>query len=206
MNERILGIIIDSFLPILKAGLMYSIPITLVSFTLGTIIAIFVAVIRVSKVRILNPISKFYVWIIRGTPLLVQLFVVFFGLPKAGIIIDPIPAAIIVFSLSVGAYSSEIFRASILSIPKGQWEAASSLGMSYIQTMIRIILPQAIKISIPPLFNSFISLVKDTSLASSITVTEMFCTVLSHIQGRIEMKLDLSKTEKKKIKEIEINQ
>lgn len=229
MDGRIVNIVMDSFWPILKAGFQYTIPLTLVSFTLGTIIAILVAIIRVSKVKVLDPICRFYVWVMRGTPLLVQLFVVFFGFPKVGIIIEPIPAGIIVFSLSVGAYSSEIFRAAIQSIPKGQWEASTSLGMSYVQTLHRIILPQAIKIAIPPLFNSFIALVKDTSLASTITVTEMFlvtqritartyeplimylevgfvylifCTVLNWVQGRVEEKLMLSKSEKKKVKEI----
>lgn len=216
MDERILSIVVESFFPILKAGLLCTIPITLISFTLGTIIAVLVAIIRVSKVKFLDPFCRFYVWIIRGTPLLVQLFVVFFGLPNSGIIIDPIPAAILVFSLSVGAYSSEIFRAAILSISRGQWEASLSLGMSYTQMLRRIILPQAIKIAIPPLFNSFISLVKDTSLASNITVTEMFlvtqritartyeplimylevgfiylifCTVLSSLQDKVEKTL-----------------
>ena len=164
MDGRVGGIIVDSFGPIVKAGFQYTIPLTLISFTLGTILAILVAIVRVSKVKVLDPICRFYVWVMRGTPLLVQLFVVFFGLPKIGIIIEPIPAGIIVFSLSVGAYSSEIFRAAILSIPKGQWEASSSLGMSYVQTLKRIILPQATKIAIPPLFNSFIALVKDLSL------------------------------------------
>ena len=233
MDGRIIEIIVDSFVPIITAGFQYTIPLTLISFTLGTLLAILVAIIRVSKVKILDPICRFYVWVIRGTPLLVQLFVVFFGLPKIGFIIEPMPAGILVFTLSIGAYSSEIFRAAILSIPKGQWEAASSLGMSYPATLRKIILPQATKISIPPLFNSFISLVKDTSLASNITISEMFlvtqritartyeplvlyievgciylifCTVLNWVQNRVEDKLMLSKSEKKKVKEIVDNQ
>lgn len=233
MDGRIVKIIIDSFGPILKAGLQYTIPLTLISFTLGMIIAVMVAIIRVSKVKVLDEICRFYVWIIRGTPLLVQLFVVFYGFPKIGVIIEPMPAGILVFSLSVGAYSSEIFRAAILSIPKGQWEASTSLGMNYVTTLRRIILPQATKIAIPPLFNSFIALVKDTSLASTITITEMFlatqritartyeplvlylevgfvylifCTVLSWLQGKVEEKLMLSKGEEKKVKEIVDNQ
>lgn len=174
MESRILSIITESFWPILKAGMKFTIPLTLISFALGTLLAVLVAVIRISKVRVLDPICRFYVWVMRGTPLIVQLFVVFFGLPKVGIVIHPLPASVMVFSLSVGAYSSEIFRAAIQSIPKGQWEASTSLGMSYLQTLRRIILPQATKIAIPSLFNSFISLVKDTSLASTITVSEMF--------------------------------
>lgn len=230
MEGRVLNIVLESFWPILKAGITYTIPLTLIAFAIGIIIAVLVAVVRVSKVKVIEQICRFYVWIMRGTPLLVQLFVVFFGLPKVGIIIEPMPAAIIVFSLSVGAYSSEIFRAAILSIPKSQWEASQALGMTYVQTLRRIILPQAVKIAIPPLFNSFIALVKDTSLASNITVTEMFlvtqritartyeplimylevgfiylifCTFLNFVQGKIEDKLMLSKKEKKKIKEIE---
>lgn len=233
MDGRIMTIIGNSFLPIIVAGIKYTIPLTLISFTLGTILALLVAIVRVSKIKVLNEICKFYVWIIRGTPLLVQLFIVFFGFPKIGVIIQPIPAGIIVFSLSIGAYSSEVFRAAILSIPKGQWEAASSLGMSYAQSLKRIILPQAFKISIPPLANSFIALVKDTSLASTITVPEMFlvtqritartyepfilylevafiylifCTLLNWLQVRVEKKLKLSSSEKKKIKEIEDQQ
>lgn len=233
MDGRIMTIIGNSFLPIIVAGIKYSIPLTLISFTLGTILALLVAIVRVSRIKVLNEICKFYVWIIRGTPLLVQLFIVFFGFPKIGVIIQPIPAGIIVFSLSIGAYSSEVFRAAILSIPKGQWEAASSLGMSYAQSLKRIILPQAFKISIPPLANSFIALVKDTSLASTITVPEMFlvtqritartyepfilylevafiylifCTLLNWLQVRVEKKLKLSSSEKKKIKEIEDQQ
>jgi cystine transport system permease protein len=114
------------------------------------------------------------VWIVRGTPLLVQLFIIFYGLPAVGITLDGLTAAIIGFTLNVGAYNSEVIRAAILSIPKGQWEAAYSVGMTYNQALRRVILPQAARVSVPPLFNSFISLIKDTSLAATITVTEMF--------------------------------
>lgn len=176
MDARSIEILTSSFWPILKAGISFTIPLTLISFALGTTLAVFVAIIRISKVPVLNKICELYVWIIRGTPLLVQLFLVFFGLPKVGVVINPMPSGILVFTLSIGAYSSEIIRAAILSIPKGQWEAAMSLGMSYPQQLLRIILPQAFKISVPPLFNSFIALVKDTSLAANITIPEMFLT------------------------------
>ncbi|MGE6260599.1 amino acid ABC transporter permease [Heyndrickxia sporothermodurans] len=171
---RILGILRDSFFPILKAGLYFTIPLSIITFILGTLLAFLIAIIRISRLKPLIVLAKFYLWIFRGTPLLVQLFILFYGLPKAGITLAPFPAAIIGFTLNVGAYSSEIFRASILSIPKGQWEAASSIGMTKSQAMRRIILPQAMRVSLPPLGNSFISLVKDTSLAATITVTEMF--------------------------------
>lgn len=121
-----------------------------------------------------SSIARFYVWIFRGTPLLVQLFVIFYGLPSAGIYLDAFPAAVIGFTLSVGAYSSEIIRAVISAVPKGQWEAAYSIGMSWRQALARTILPQAARTAVPPLSNSFISLVKDTSLAAAITVPELF--------------------------------
>ena len=173
-SERIIGILSDSFFPILQAGIAFTIPLTLISFVLGLILAFFTALARLSNIIPLVAISKFYVWIFRGTPLLVQIFILFYGLPSVGITLDPFPAAVIGFTLNMGAYSSEIIRAAIQSIAKGQWEAAFSVGMTKAQAMRRIILPQAIRVSIPPLGNSFISLVKDTSLAATITVTEMF--------------------------------
>ena len=173
-TERIIGILSDSFFPILKAGLYFTIPLTLITFVLGIILAFFIAIARLSSFKLLVTIAKFYVWIFRGTPLLVQIFILFYGLPSIGITLDPFSAAVIGFTLNKGAYSSEIIRAAILSIPKGQWEAAYSIGMTKRQAMRRIILPQAIRVSIPPLGNSFISLVKDTSLAATITVTELF--------------------------------
>lgn len=173
-SQRIIGILSDSFFPLLKAGLYFTIPLTLITFVLGLILAFFVAIARLSGNKPVNIIAKFYVWIFRGTPLLVQIFILFYGFPSLGITLNPFPAAVIAFTLNVGAYSSEIIRAAILSISKGQWEAAYSIGMSKSQAMRRIILPQAVRVSLPPLGNSFISLVKDTSLAATITVTEMF--------------------------------
>lgn len=172
--HRIVGILSDSFFPILQAGLYFTIPLTLISFVFGILLAFFTALGRLSSIKLINAIAKFYVWIFRGTPLLVQLFILFYGLPSMGITLNPFPAAVIGFTLNVGAYSSEIIRAAIQSTPKGQWEAAFSIGMTKSQAMRRIILPQAVRVSLPPLGNSFISLVKDTSLAATITVTEMF--------------------------------
>ncbi|OAB40231.1 amino acid ABC transporter permease [Paenibacillus antarcticus] len=176
MDERKIQIVIDSLLPLLKAGVAFTIPLTLISFAIGLILAVLTALVRISSWRVLKLIFRFYVWVIRGTPLLVQLFIIFYGLPAMGITLEPLTAAIIGFSLSVGAYSSEIVRAAIVSIPKGQWEAASSIGMTRSQALRRIILPQATRVSIPPLANTFIGLVKDTSLAASITYMEMFRT------------------------------
>ncbi|MEH7463083.1 amino acid ABC transporter permease [Bacillus thuringiensis] len=163
-----------SFMPMLKGALFNTIPLTLITFIIGLVLATVTALCRISGNRVLEWIARIYVSIIRGTPLLVQLFIIFYGLPTIGITINSFPAAIIGFSLNVGAYASEIIRASILSIPKGQWEAAYTIGMSYPQALRRIILPQATRVSIPPLSNTFISLIKDTSLASLILVTEMF--------------------------------
>lgn len=174
MNDRQIEIIIDSLIPLLKAGVAFTIPLALISFTLGLILAIATALARLSSIGILRSIAIFYVWVIRGTPLLVQLFIIFYGLAYVGIILDPFIASVIGFSLSVGAYGSEIVRAAIQSIQKGQWEAAYSLGMTRWQALRRIILPQASRVSVPPLGSSFISLVKDTSLAASITYVEMF--------------------------------
>ncbi len=216
-DERIVRIVKDSFFPLLEAGIKFTIPVAVISFALGLILALFIALMRISGAWLLEGIAKFYVWIIRGTPLLVQLFIIFYGLPKIGVILAPLPSAIIGFTMNMGAYNSEVIRAAIISIAKGQWEAAYSIGMTKRQALDRIILPQATRVSIPPLFNSFISLVKDTSLAASITLTEMFqvaqritaatyeplvlyceaafiylmfCTVLTFIQGWIELRLD----------------
>ena len=127
-----------------------------------------------ANIRGLKQIARFYIWIFRGTPLLVQLFVVFYGLPNIGILISPFPAAVLVFALNEGAYCAETIRAALEAVPKGQLEAGNCVGMTYLQTMRRIILPQAMRTAFPPLSNSLIAMVKDTSLAANITVTEMF--------------------------------
>ncbi|RHW38988.1 amino acid ABC transporter permease [Neobacillus notoginsengisoli] len=172
--DRLVAIAKSSLLPLLEGAIYYTIPLTLISFVVGLVLAILTALARISSVKVLQGIARFYVSAIRGTPLLVQLFILFYGLPTVGIVIDPFPAAVIGFSLNVGAYASEVIRAAILSIPKGQWEAGYSIGMTYPQLLKRIILPQAARVSVPPLSNTFISLVKDTSLAAMILVTEMF--------------------------------
>lgn len=168
-----LQVFIDSFFKILLPGLTVSIPLTVISFSIAMVIATITALIQFANVKILKDVARFYIWFIRGTPLLVQLFVVFYGLPSIGITIAALPAAIIVFSINEGAYCAETMRAALESIPKGQLEAGYCVGMSYVQTIWRIVLPQALRVAFPSLFNSLISLVKDTSLASNITVTEM---------------------------------
>ena len=167
---------LDSFWDILLPGLLVTIPLTALSFTFALIIAVIVALIQFANVPILTQLARFYIWIIRGTPLLVQLFIVFYGLPHVGILIDPFVAAVVVFSINEGAYCSETMRAALESVPKGQLEAGLCAGMSWGQTIRRIVLPQAFRTAFPTLGNSLISMVKDTSLAANITVTEMFMT------------------------------
>ncbi|MFR6674451.1 MAG: amino acid ABC transporter permease, partial [Enterococcus avium] len=174
--ERTIDIIQSSALPLFWALLKMTIPLTLISFALGMVLALITALARISKNRILNGIFFLYVWVFRGTPLLVQLFIVFFGLPSVGIQMDAWTAAILTFSLNTGAYASENIRSALLAIPQGQYESAASLGMSRWQILYRIIAPQAFKIALPPLSNNFVSLVKDTSLAASITIVEIFMT------------------------------
>lgn len=203
--------------PILLGAVQATIPLALASFVLGLIIALVIALMRISGNALLSGIARFYISVIRGTPLLVQLFVIFYGLPSIGIKLEPWPSAIIALSLNVGGYAAEVIRAAILSVPKGQWEAGHMIGMSRAQTLRRIILPQAARVSLPPLSNTFISLVKDTSLASLILVAELFreaqqiasvggefmilyleaavvywviCLILSTIQSLLEKRLD----------------
>lgn len=179
--------IIESSVPqMLAAGFKYTIPLAIISFFFGLILALITALVRLTRkkgpFRIIKWIFSFYVWLFRSTPLLVQLFIVFFGLPYLkikgifpnGIKLEPFTAGIITFSLNTGAYASETIRAAISSVPKGQWDAGFAMGMSKLKTLWRIILPQAFRVALPPLSNSFISLVKDTSLAASITIMEMF--------------------------------
>lgn len=217
ISDSLAELLIQSIPGLLIPGLTVTIPLTLVSFGLGLILALFTALVQIARVPVLRQIARFYVWIIRGTPLLVQLYIIFYGLPSLNIKIDAIPSAIIAFTLSVGAYTSETLRAAILSVPQGQLEAGYCVGMTFSQTMRRIIIPQAFKTAFPPLFNSFIGLTKDTSLAANVTVLEMFmsaqriaartyepfvlycevgviyllfCTVLSKIQDIGERKLE----------------
>lgn len=173
MND-IWTLMLDSFWPMVLAGLRGTIPLSLASFAIGLVIALFMALLRLSPNVVLSGIARFYISIIRGTPLLVQLFVIFYGLPAVGLTIEPFPAAVIAFSLNVGGYAAEVIRAAILSVPRGQWEAAHTVGLSPTKTLTRIILPQAARVSVPPLSNTFISLVKDSSLASLILVSELF--------------------------------
>ena len=208
---------LSSLGPLALAGVTVTIPLAIISFLVGLAIAVAVALMRISEHRVLSGIARAYISVIRGTPLLVQLFVIFFGLPSVGLVVDPWPSAIAALSLNVGGYGAEVVRAAILSVPKGQWEAAYTIGMGRTRTLTRIILPQAARVSVPPLSNTFISLVKDTSLTALILVTELFkvaqqiaaatlqvlavylaaalvywviCLVLSMLQNVLESRLD----------------
>ncbi|GAA3795941.1 amino acid ABC transporter permease [Cellulomonas soli] len=217
MNDSTWELVRTSIGPLLEGAIRGTIPLTIISFALGLVIALLVALARLSPIRALSWLARAYVSVIRGTPLLVQLFLIFYALPSVGIVLDPFPSAIIAFSLNVGGYAAETIRAAILSVPRAQWEAASTIGFGPTLTLQRVILPQALRVSVPPLSNTFISLVKDTSLASTIMVTELLrkaqeiaaptyefmtlyslaaviywliCLVLSSVQGRLERRLD----------------
>ncbi|WP_242831993.1 amino acid ABC transporter permease [Butyrivibrio sp. VCD2006] len=215
-NEATLELLISSFPKILEYGLKVTIPLAALAFVLSTVLSVFVAMIQYAQVPVARQICRFYIWIIRGTPLLVQLMVAFYGLPLLGIHSNPFVMAVIVFTINEGAYSAETVRAAMEAVPAGQLEAGYCVGMNYMQIMWHIILPQAFRTAFPSLFNALISMVKDTSLASSITVVEMFtrtkqiagqsynylplyievaivyllfCTVLTYVQKRGELSL-----------------
>ncbi|MDM7830992.1 amino acid ABC transporter permease [Cellulomonas edaphi] len=217
MDQSSWELFVASLRPLVVAAVTATIPLALISFAGGLALALVLALMRLSSRRWLSGVARAYISVVRGTPLLVQLFVIFYGLPSVGVVIPPWPSAILAFVINVGGYAAEIIRAAILSVPKGQWEAAYMVGMSRSVALRRIILPQAARVSVPPLSNTFISLVKDTSLASLILVTEMFreaqriaafsqefmllyieagliywliCLVLSSLQSALETRLD----------------
>lgn len=183
MSERLVGILISSFTKILIPGLKVTIPLTLVSFALSFVLGLLLALVQEADLKGLKQFARFYIWIFRGTPLIVQLFIIFFGLPNIGITLKAFPAAVIGFGLNLAAYNAEVFRSSIAAVPTGQLDAAKSLGLNYRQTLSKIVLPQSFAIAFPSLFNNLISLLKDTSLAASITVVELF-TVTQQIAAR----------------------
>lgn len=174
MTASAWDLLVESLWPITRGAISGTIPLAVVSFAVGLVLALVLALMRLAKRWWLAGLARGYISVVRGTPLLVQLFVIFYGLPSIGVVIDPWPSAVIAFSINVGGYAAEVIRAAILSVPRGQWEAAYMIGMSRRLALRRIILPQAARVSVPPLSNTFISLVKDTSLASLILVTELF--------------------------------
>ncbi len=176
MNGIDWDLVRSSLLPLLEGLVRGTIPLTVITFVLGLALAVLVALMRLSGNRVVSGTARAYVSVIRGTPLLLQLFIIFFALPSLGVTLDPWPSAIIGLSLNVGAYASEAVRGAILAVPRGQWEAAMTVGMDRRTTLRRVVLPQASRIAVPPLSNTLISLVKDTSLVSAITVTELLRT------------------------------
>lgn len=165
--------IIIRTMPVLLKGCVMTVELTVITLVLGTVLGIIFALMRLSSNIVLSQISNFYTWIIRGTPMLLQLFFFYYGLPSVGIRLTPFQAAVIGLGLNSGAYMAEIIRGGILSIDKGQFEAAKALGFSYTETMQKIILPQTFKVIIPPVGNEFITILKDTSLVSTIAMVEL---------------------------------
>ena len=217
MNLRLWTILLESFPKILLQGIKVTLPLTAVSFLFALIISVIVAMIQYANIPVLKKICRFYIWLIRGTPLLVQLYVVFYGLPCVGIVLDAWPSAVFVLAFNEGAYMAETVRGALESIPVGQVEAGQCVGLSYMQIMWYIVLPQAFKVAFPSLSNSLIGLLKETSLATTITITEMirqaqiinaryyetlglycevaliyllFCTVLTWLQNVIEKRMN----------------
>jgi len=168
--------IIQEVLPFLLKGALFTIIFSASSELFGIIIGLIAAVIRVSKVKIISWFIVAYVDVFRGTPLLMQIIFTYYALPYVGINLPAPVAGIVALSLNSGAYVSEIFRAGMESIDKGQIEAARSLGMSYIQTMRYVIIPQTIRRVLPPLTNEFVALIKDSSLLSVIAIAELLRT------------------------------
>ena len=174
MDERLWGILVDAFPKLLDYGIRVTVPLTVLSFALALVIAVTVALIQYAQVKVLRQLCRFYIWIIRGTPLLVQLYLVFYGLPRVGVVLPAYPTAVLVFGFNEGAYMAESMRGALESVSRGQLEAGYCMGMNYVQIMAHIVLPQAFRAAFPALSNSLISMLKGTSLAATITVTEMF--------------------------------
>ena len=179
MNEIEWGLLfdpqlaIDSF-PYVLSGIGYTLLIALVSMVVGLIIGFFLALARTSSLLILQWPARMYISFMRGVPILVILFLLYFGFPVIGIEFSAVQAALIGFSLNSAAYMAEILRSSLSSVDIGQWESSKALGLSYWQSMKRIILPQSVRIAIPPLSNVLMDLIKASSLAAMITVPEIF--------------------------------
>lgn len=217
MNSAAWQAIQDAAWPMALAMIKVTIPLTAICFVLGLTLALIVALARMSAKKYFSIPARVFISAVRGTPLLVQLFLIFYGLGQLGINLDSYVAAVIAFSVNVAGYAAEIIRASILSVPRGQWEAAETVGMGYSTTLKRIVLPQAARTAVPPLSNTLLSLLKDTSLAAVVLVNEMFrkaqefagvnfqyftlyalaafyywvvCFVLSQLQDRLEFRLD----------------
>jgi His/Glu/Gln/Arg/opine family amino acid ABC transporter permease subunit len=173
------GRVLTEATPLLLEGIKLTIGVSLIAIAIGIVIGLIMCLMKMSSSKILSAIAGIYIWVIRGTPMLVQAFIVFFGFPQLiqlfapSFRLDAFTAGIITLSLNAGAYLAEIFRGGILAVPKGQSEAARSLGLSKSKTMLKVVLPQAFKFSIPSLVNQFIISIKDTSILSVIGLAEI---------------------------------
>lgn len=190
MNERLWKILTDSFPILLEYGVKVTVPLTVLSYAIALIVALAVALVQYANVRGLRQVCRFYIWITRGTPLLVQLYIVFFGLPSVGIKLDAFPAAMLVLGFNEGAYMAETIRGALESVSPGQLEAGYCVGMSYPRIMWHVVLPQAFRTAFPALSNSMISMLKETSMAATISVMEMFRQA-QVINGRVYESLGL---------------
>jgi polar amino acid transport system permease protein len=160
-------------MPYLLRGAVVTVEISLLSMALALVLGLVAALGRLSRLRPLRFLSTLYVELVRGTPLLVQLFIVYYGLPSVGIRLEPFLAGFLTLGAHYGAYLSEVYRAGILAVDRGQWEAAASVGMGRGMVMREVILPQAIRTILPPVGNYFISMLKDSALVATISVTEL---------------------------------
>ena len=159
--------------PVMLRGAGYTVIFALASMLGGLLIGFPVAVLRILPYRLLRWPAAVYVSLMRGTPLLVQMFVIYYGLPSVGIEFTPVTAGILALSLNAGAFLSESLRGAIGAVSQGQWSASYSLGLGYWSTLRHVVLPQALRIAVPAMSNTLISLIKDTSLVSVITMTEL---------------------------------
>ena len=190
MNERLWNILVDSFPKLLGYGVRVTVPLTILSFAIALAVALIVALIQYANVKVLRQICRFYIWIIRGTPLLVQLYIVFFGLPGIGIKMDAFIAAMLVIGFNEGAYMAETIRGAMESVSRGQLEAGYCVGMNFPKIMWHVVLPQTFRTAFPALGNSMISMLKETSMAATISVMEMFRQA-QVINGRVYESLGL---------------
>lgn len=174
MTQRLLDILAQGFTRILIPGLTMTIPMTALAFTLAMAVALVIALAQFARLPVATQLSRFYIWVFRGTPLLVQLFVIYYGLGQLGLKLPAFVAGVLALGLNEGAYCAETVRAALDSVPVGQLEAGECAGLTWWQSVRRIVLPQAMRTAFPPLGNSLISMLKDTSLVSNITVAEMF--------------------------------
>jgi cystine transport system permease protein len=190
MNERLWNILVDSFPKLLGYGIRVTVPLTVFSFAIALSVALLVALIQYANLKGLRQVCRFYIWITRGTPLLVQLYIVFFGLPGIGIKLDAFIAAMLVIGFNEGAYMAETIRGAMESVSRGQLEAGYCVGLNFPKIMWHVVLPQAFRTAFPALGNSMISMLKETSMAATISVMEMFRQA-QVINGRVYESLGL---------------